>query len=405
MSVNFCFCLSCFLSFFSLLLAVLLVSCFSLFFISCFNVSCVLVWSFCFFQVPSLSCFLITLRGFMASNSGGDGGEEVLDLGCLGFESDSNRSSTSVCLAGKLITEKSVNLFALIDVMKKAFRAKGNLQARDWGNGLVMFSFEKREDRNWVLRNQPWHFDGHLFAVKALDGTEQPSRVHISGASFWMRAHDLPLVCRSVAMIKLLAGKVGVLEAYESPANLNCSEFLRFKVHIDVTQPLRRGIHVKLGENTMWVPFTYEALPYFCYRCGRLGHLFKVCPQSDKDDDSDMLFTTSLKAPALRRHKDSIPEVISLIPALTIPVPPSVPSTPPQQLHASNPIKPTETTSSTHSHLNTVSTERIFETLQQHLSISDTVSAPTTQIESSIQSKPQPQSSGSEAGPLLVPEC
>ncbi|KAL8475064.1 hypothetical protein ACS0TY_031473 [Phlomoides rotata] len=52
-----------------------------------------------------------------------------------------------VCLIGKLISEKPPNTYALINVMIKSFKAKGKLTARDWGNGLLIFSFELDEDR------------------------------------------------------------------------------------------------------------------------------------------------------------------------------------------------------------------------------------------------------------------
>lgn len=57
--------------------------------------------------------------------------DEFLDLGGLGGAVESSGRSAPCCLVGKLITEKSANVFALIDVMKKGFRPKGKLQARD----------------------------------------------------------------------------------------------------------------------------------------------------------------------------------------------------------------------------------------------------------------------------------
>lgn len=58
-----------------------------------------------------------------------------------------------MCLAGKLIHEKPSNIFAIKEVMLKAFRPKGKLAVRDWGNGLLLFSFEFMDDREWVIRN------------------------------------------------------------------------------------------------------------------------------------------------------------------------------------------------------------------------------------------------------------
>lgn len=81
-------------------------------------------------------------------------GEDVLDLG------SGPATTRPVCLVGKLCSQKVVNVFALMEVMKKAFRSKGKLSVRDWGSGLLIFTFELEEDRLWVLRNQPWHLRG-----------------------------------------------------------------------------------------------------------------------------------------------------------------------------------------------------------------------------------------------------
>ncbi|KAL8552520.1 hypothetical protein ACS0TY_001270 [Phlomoides rotata] len=53
--------------------------------------------------------------------------DEVLDLG---FEFPS-ATVRPVCLVGKLCAEKSPNVFALTELMLKAFKPKGKLSARE----------------------------------------------------------------------------------------------------------------------------------------------------------------------------------------------------------------------------------------------------------------------------------
>ena len=54
---------------------------------------------------------------------------------------------------------------------------------------------------------------------------------------------------------------------------------LRIKVLIDIRKPLMRGITVKVGnpEKEKWCSFAYEYLPDFCYTCGLVGHVDKIC--------------------------------------------------------------------------------------------------------------------------------
>lgn len=243
--------------------------------------------------------FLGYLGLFMALLGGQEAREDVLELDLpLGLTGQQGQSGP-VTLAGKLITEKNYNVFALIDVMVKAFRPKGRLTARDWGKGLIIFSFESVQDREWVLKNQPWHFDGFPFVVKGLTGLEQPSAVALSKACLWVRVFDLPLACRSEAVFQLIGGRIGMLECYEKPSILDPTEYFRLKVEINITKPLLRGLNIKIGGDVLWLPFSYESLPNYCFNCGKLGHFYKSCASRDRDDNTaiaNMLFGPSLRA-------------------------------------------------------------------------------------------------------------
>jgi hypothetical protein len=54
---------------------------------------------------------------------------------------------------------------------------------------------------------------------------------------------------------------------------------LRIRVAIDLFQPLEQGRTLLMTGNQCWVHFKYEKLPSFCYRCGRILHCLKVCPE------------------------------------------------------------------------------------------------------------------------------
>ncbi|KAL8505826.1 hypothetical protein ACS0TY_016886 [Phlomoides rotata] len=121
------------------------------------------------FKVSLVSFVLICSDAVMVLGSSSRGEKEpILDLGDIGLADRRRHVPTSVCLVGKICSDKSHNVFAVIDVMPKAFRPKGKFTARDWGWGVLIFSFVLREDRDWVLRNQPLHFDGCLFAIKPM---------------------------------------------------------------------------------------------------------------------------------------------------------------------------------------------------------------------------------------------
>ncbi|KAL8539523.1 hypothetical protein ACS0TY_001218 [Phlomoides rotata] len=208
---------------------------------------------------------LRVLMSRMESGVGEDVEDEVLDIG-LDIHVAAVRRAF---LVGRLCADKSPNVFALMEVMTKAFRPKGKLSAREWGEGMIMFSFDRVDDRDLVLQNQPWHFDNHLFAITSMVGSEQPSPITVSSASFWVRAHDLPLVCRSDSVIRYVAAKVGVLEAFEKPSAEDLSEFVRGS---------------------------------------------RNCPSYDRDNEDEFVYGSSLKATPNRRIRKPKPDIVFCIP-------------------------------------------------------------------------------------------
>lgn len=75
-------------------------------------------------------------------------------------------------------------------------------------------------------------------------------------------------------------GEVIAVEDPEGRGKLN--KFLWVRVWIDVTKPLKKGFFLKrVNEEDLWVKFTYERLPAYCYGCGRIGHMMNDCSDSD----------------------------------------------------------------------------------------------------------------------------
>lgn len=62
---------------------------------------------------------------------------------------------SSYYLVGQICAKKVMNIYALMEVMTKSFKAKGKLTARECRKGMIIFSFERKDDQEWVLKNQP----------------------------------------------------------------------------------------------------------------------------------------------------------------------------------------------------------------------------------------------------------
>lgn len=216
--------------------------------------------------------------------------EDVIDLDELDKDEVVGGTVGTNCLAGRLALVKAPNMYYLLDVMKKTSRVKKPFSAREWGPNLFLFRFGTKEEMKWVIRRQLWHFDGHLFVIAPLVGSEQPSSIIINHVSFWVRAYDLPINCLNNQTAKALASKMGTYEEMDESVDEYVGNYLQFKVAIDIREPLLRGLNLKLSGNQFWVGLKYESLPIFCYNCKIIDHLQKQCPRGgfktyqNKDD-------------------------------------------------------------------------------------------------------------------------
>ena len=84
---------------------------------------------------------------------------------------------------------------------------------------------------------------------------------------------------------------------------------LNFRVDVDISKPLRRGIRTIVGGATIWIRLKYVKLPDFCYICGRLGHDYKSCEMfTEGMQEDDLQYGSWLRASPLksrRRHNEA----------------------------------------------------------------------------------------------------
>ncbi|KAK6128721.1 hypothetical protein DH2020_037529 [Rehmannia glutinosa] len=58
---------------------------------------------------------------------------------------------------------------------------------------------------------------------------------------------------------------------------------IKILVAINLNKPLLRGASIKLGGVTKWVNFKYEKMVGYCFYCGFVGHLDRMCEKKKKD--------------------------------------------------------------------------------------------------------------------------
>ena len=80
---------------------------------------------------------------------------------------------------------------------------------RDLDSNLFAFQFFTEADRDYVLNEGRWAFDGCILLLKQMTGLEVPSEVIFSIARFWAKAYDILGKKQTVSFARILVSHIG----------------------------------------------------------------------------------------------------------------------------------------------------------------------------------------------------
>ncbi|KAL5776664.1 hypothetical protein ACOSP7_009590 [Xanthoceras sorbifolium] len=144
--------------------------------------------------------------------------------------------SVEHCLVGKILSRRKVNREAFRGTIEQIWGTVGRVEIEMVGNNVCVFHFQSLEDKGMSRR---------------------ASRV--------------------------VTEEVGTIVDFPTDSKDLWGKFLRIKVSIDITKPLKRGIRMRLTnfDTMITALIKYERLPVFCYGCGFIGHSFRECHNSE----------------------------------------------------------------------------------------------------------------------------
>lgn len=184
-------------------------------------------------------------------------------------------------LVGRLLTEKSVKFNIMKETLAAIWRPGKGMSVQEVEQNLFLFQFYNEKDMKRILEDGPWSYEQSLLLLKQMKPHESPMEVQLSTVAFWVQVHNLPWVFVSEKLLKAIGDYVGgFIHTDTNALDGNWKVFLRIRVTIDVSKPIRRRMKLKKpGGEVFWVEFKYERLPTFCFVCGIIGHNQKFCPK------------------------------------------------------------------------------------------------------------------------------
>lgn len=122
-----------------------------------------------------------------------------------------------------------------------------------------------------ALNSGPWTF----LVLTSPSATDQPMDMDFNFCAFWIQIHNIPFQCMTTEMASFLGTKIGEVEKVECEGSDGWAcPFIRIKVKIDITKPLRRGTRIENSDRKgIGVPFdmkTYQSSSIDVVRLGIL---------------------------------------------------------------------------------------------------------------------------------------
>ena len=232
--------------------------------------------------------------------------EEEAVVVCEDETLSDREDQVALCLLGKLHTTHSFNVGAMKTVMKNGWRATKGVIIKELDCNLFTFQFFDKGDKEYVLNEGPWAFDGNILLLKQMTGLEQPSEVVFDKVRFWVKAYDVPVLKHTYNFAKFLGTQVGDFVDCNIDALGGIGKSLNFRVDVDIRRPLRRGVKTVVRDSTIWIRLKYVRLPDFCYVCGLLGHTYQNCERYDeRQEEEGMQYGSWLRASPLKPRRRS----------------------------------------------------------------------------------------------------
>jgi hypothetical protein len=117
--------------------------------------------------------------------------------------------SETYTLAAKFFTRRIINVEAITKTFKPLWCADKGFSARDVGDNVVLFEFEKKADLERVLLLEPWSYDKHPVAFRHLEEDIELESLKFKHAVFWVHIENLPILSQKREVAESLGETIG----------------------------------------------------------------------------------------------------------------------------------------------------------------------------------------------------
>ncbi|KAL6659989.1 hypothetical protein ACP70R_002111 [Stipagrostis hirtigluma subsp. patula] len=218
--------------------------------------------------------------------------------------------ATSDCaVIGKVLSQNVLHMQTIMSALRPAWGNPKGLVAKSVGDNLFVAEFGSMQEKEKVMDGTPWMVGRKAVLIQDFDAGMRPTDITFHDMAIWVRIYNLPLGWMNKRWGEEIAAKIGSLQKVElDEQDRAWGPYLRAKVKIDITKPLRRGVSLFSArrQKTEWYEVRYEKLPNYCYSCGIIGHSSIECSTPGERDANGVLpYGVDLRATDDKKKKGS----------------------------------------------------------------------------------------------------
>lgn len=191
-------------------------------------------------------------------------------------------------LFGKVHGYRKANFAGLKNTLSSIWPISDPFILRELGFNLFQFVFTNQEDKHKVLNGKRWSFDKQFIVLKEWHEGMEAKKEPFNLIDIWVQVWNLPhhwISHETGLKIRKMFKKVVDVSIPETGSLRG--RHVKVLEKLDLNSPLPRGTCLKLGGKSVWVDFRYENLQHFCFYCGLVGHVDRICNTKKEDQKTN----------------------------------------------------------------------------------------------------------------------
>ncbi|CAN0846668.1 hypothetical protein LINGRAHAP2_LOCUS4555 [Linum grandiflorum] len=184
-----------------------------------------------------------------------------------------------MCAIGTVVREKEINFNLFKNRTTDLWRPYRGMRIEELDDRLILFRFYHPLDLRWVLDNGSWTYESCLVSMNEIQAGQTPDQVSLEKAEFWIQVNGLLEKFCTLAVGRVVGEYVrGFVALDENHRYTRDEPFMRIHAKINVLKPLKKQKKIrKSGGEWLYANYKYEKIPTFCFTCGRMGHVDRLC--------------------------------------------------------------------------------------------------------------------------------